>query len=214
MDSFLETPLPKPTKRPEARPPVRISFAKHKDGPTLARLFLLAFEEDKWGPALHPEQAGLTTAELLSQHGPLVMRKIQRRLVEHHIYTTASVRTTDDAGNETDTVVGWASWTNPARVRRRSFWEWLWAEVIYPLQEFLFRPAISPGLPQQVKETYEAQYSETFGPGSGWEGRRNWYLHILCVHPRWQGLGIGGALLEWGFERAKDSNAAIYVEST
>ena len=146
MKSFLGIPLPTPTKRSEARQSVRVSLAKHKDALTLARVLLLAFQTDKWEPVLFPNQVGLTTTELLRQCGPPEARKIQHDLVEKNIYMTASVCTKDEADNNKETIVGWASWSDPSGSRRWSLWEWLWSEVIYPLHQLLFRPAIASGL--------------------------------------------------------------------
>ena len=193
---------------------VRISLAKHKDAPTLARVMLLAFQTDKWEPTICPNQVGLTTTELLGQCGPAETRKPQHDLVGKNIYMTASVCTKDGVGDNKESIVGWARWCDPSGSRRLSLWEWLWSEVIYPLHQFLFLPAIASGLPKRIKEKSRSQHIETFGSRGVWEGRKHWYLHVLCVEPRWQGLGIGGALLEWSLDRAKEGNSAIYLESS
>jgi hypothetical protein len=45
-------------------------------------------------------------------------------------------------------------------------------------------------------------------------GRPFWLLEILCVDPAAQGLGVGKALLAWGFERADRDRLPIYLEAT
>lgn len=37
---------------------------------------------------------------------------------------------------------------------------------------------------------------------------------MLCVLPKYQGMKIGGALLEWGMRQADAMNARIYLEAT
>jgi GNAT superfamily N-acetyltransferase len=39
-------------------------------------------------------------------------------------------------------------------------------------------------------------------------------LELLCVLPEYQKIGIGGAFLRWGIEKADASNARIYLEAT
>lgn len=39
-------------------------------------------------------------------------------------------------------------------------------------------------------------------------------LELLCVLPEYQRIGIGGAFLRWGIEKADASNARIYLEAT
>jgi len=65
-----------------------------------------------------------------------------------------------------------------------------------------------------VQRELERQYETTFGPGGIAEGKKPWYLHLLCVHPKWQGHGIGRKMLEWGFNKAREDEAPIYLESS
>lgn len=45
-------------------------------------------------------------------------------------------------------------------------------------------------------------------------GRPYWLLEYLVVQPEAQGLGVGKALLAWGFERADKDKLPIYLEAT
>jgi ribosomal protein S18 acetylase RimI-like enzyme len=40
-----------------------------------------------------------------------------------------------------------------------------------------------------------------------------WHLDSVAVEPRWQGHGIGSALIEFGLERTRDSNTACVLET-
>jgi ribosomal protein S18 acetylase RimI-like enzyme len=40
-----------------------------------------------------------------------------------------------------------------------------------------------------------------------------WHLDSVAVEPGWQGRGIGSALIEFGIEQARNSNAAVLLET-
>ena len=69
------------------------------------------------------------------------------------------------------------------------------------------------GMDDEIDELIEAEYEKTFGKGGLAEGLKPWYLHLLCVHPKWQGIGAGKALLDWGIEKAREEDAPLYLES-
>lgn len=46
-----------------------------------------------------------------------------------------------------------------------------------------------------------------------WSGDReeSWYLHILGVHPEYQGHGVGRKLVQWGLDRAQSEGVCASV---
>ena len=52
------------------------------------------------------------------------------------------------------------------------------------------------------------------GRKARYAGQPYWLLEILAVNPAAQGLGVGKALLAWGFERADKDQLPIYLEAT
>lgn len=185
---------------------MHLAFARPSDGLVLAEVMMHAFHGDPNLGAFHPERVGLSPEEQFRLYGPALARSLQRGIVGDDVYIKASVG---------ETVVGWAKWQSPSRrrVAPRTLWEWLLAWVVYPLQA-RFRPQCLPSpLPTPVKELMQAQYDATFGPGGLVEGQKPWYLVVLCVHPKWQGIGAGKALLSWGLEEARRDNVPIYLES-
>ncbi|KAH8597030.1 acetyltransferase-like protein [Bisporella sp. PMI_857] len=46
------------------------------------------------------------------------------------------------------------------------------------------------------------------------EGRKHWYLELLCTDPDWQGKGAAGKLLRWGIEKADAEEVESYIEAS
>jgi len=206
--SSAETLLDKPS-----RLKITISHALPSDCEDLAEINLLAFRDDPNSAPFHPERVGLTIEELLRTHRPLVAWGLQRSLLEDIIVLKATI----PASNPQDRPItaACAIWENPSRTRlkRRTFWEWVLELVIYPIQELFLGKKRAPSLPPSVGELMKRQYDIVFGPGGIAEGQTPWYLHVVAVHPKYQGTGAGRALLEWGRERAEADNVPMYLES-
>lgn len=45
-------------------------------------------------------------------------------------------------------------------------------------------------------------------------GRPHWYLEIIVTRSKYQGLGAGRMLMEWGVERADEEGAECYLDAT
>jgi len=189
---------------------VKITFATTSDALAMARISLLAFEKGEYQPALFPSRAGLYTEELLARHTSPEARSMKRGIVGHKTYIKASIQ--GYGPEQEELIVGFASWSSPSRRRERSIRDWILSQIIYPLYQFIFRPTLGYSMPPEVKATFAQQHNDTFGPKGIAEGKKHWYLHVLCVHPDWQGKGVGSALLQWGFDKAED-DAVVYLES-
>ena len=196
-------------------PQITILKANPSDCDDLAEIELLAFKNDPNSPAFHPERAGCSDEELLAVHKPFVSWAWKKWILGETITLKATIPVIDDCGKRHITTVGLAAWINPSNTRlyKLSLREWLLQKVIYPLQEFIFRKKEPSPLPPVVKETMKRQYDALFGSGGVAEGQKPWYLHLLAIHPKWQGIGAGGALLDWGLEKAREDNAPTYLES-
>jgi ribosomal protein S18 acetylase RimI-like enzyme len=46
------------------------------------------------------------------------------------------------------------------------------------------------------------------------EGRKHWYLEVICTRPEYQGKGAAGKLLRWGMERADEEGTETYLEAS
>ncbi|KAL2068027.1 hypothetical protein VTL71DRAFT_16125 [Oculimacula yallundae] len=46
------------------------------------------------------------------------------------------------------------------------------------------------------------------------EGKRHWYLEIICTRPEYQGKGAGGKLLRWGIEKSDADRTETYLEAS
>ena len=46
------------------------------------------------------------------------------------------------------------------------------------------------------------------------ENEDHWYLHLLAVHPDWQGKGVGSALLHWCVSKATEENVPLLLWSS
>lgn len=46
------------------------------------------------------------------------------------------------------------------------------------------------------------------------EGRPHWYLEMIVTRSKYQGLGAGRMLMEWGVERADEEGAECYLDAT
>ncbi|KIJ55767.1 hypothetical protein M422DRAFT_24297 [Sphaerobolus stellatus SS14] len=199
------------------RPQITISKVNVSDSDDLAELVLLAFREDPNGACFHPDRVGYSAEELLAVHKAGFSWEMRKEVLRKGIYLKATIPTTDAYGRpNSTTTVGLSIWENPSHTRlyRLSLWEWLLKTVIYPLQQVIFRKQKSKGIPPEVRDVMKAQYATTFGPGGVAEGQTPWYLHVLAVHPKWQGIGVGKALIEWGMERAREDGAPVYLESS
>ncbi|GJJ06604.1 hypothetical protein Clacol_000797 [Clathrus columnatus] len=197
------------TKRPIV---VRVSPATRHDVPALARANIRAFENTPHLPIFSPQYVNVFGEELLRIGLPLEMNKLRQTLVGTDIHMKASVSTMNEQGETVDTIVGYASWTHPDGPRKRTIWEWFLSTIFYPIRN-LFKPSPIPeGLPQ-VLEMVTIQKEQIFGKGGKWEGRKHWHSRLLYVDPDWRGLGVASALLQWGFEKARETNSVIYLES-
>ncbi|KIJ55751.1 hypothetical protein M422DRAFT_240368 [Sphaerobolus stellatus SS14] len=196
-------------------PPITISKLNPSDCEDMAEITLLAFMDDPNSSCFHPERIGHSAEELLVIHKPSVALRWRNRILNEGVYLKATIPVTDAHGKP-NTLVGISVWDNPSRTRlyKLSLWEWLLKNVIYPVQRFIFTKKEALGLPPEVHGLIKAQYDATFGPAGVAEGQKPWYLHILAVHPKWQGIGAGKALLEWGMERAREDNSPVYLESS
>lgn len=45
-------------------------------------------------------------------------------------------------------------------------------------------------------------------------GRPHWYLEMIVTRSKYQGLGAGRMLMEWGVERADENGAECYLDAT
>lgn len=46
------------------------------------------------------------------------------------------------------------------------------------------------------------------------EGRPHWYLEMIVTRSKYQGLGAGRMLMEWGVERADEEGVECYLDAT
>lgn len=195
------------------RPVVHISPATLPDASAIARVYLRAFADSPRLPILAPQYIGLSEEELLRVGIPTASGDLRRRFVGPNINLKASISTTNELGKTVETIVGYAYWISPDGPRRRSFWEWFLSTIVFPLCDHIKKPAPLPEGAPSYYGMAEEQYQQVFKKGGEMDGRKHWYLRLACVDPSWQGYGIGSALLEWGFEKARKSDSLIYLET-
>ncbi|KAF8515314.1 hypothetical protein BU17DRAFT_67906 [Hysterangium stoloniferum] len=192
--------------------PVKITFATTPDAFAMARVSLLGFEKGEHRPALFPALTGLSTEELLARHTSPEARSMKQGIVGHKTYIKASIQ--GSGPEQEELIVGFASWSSPSRRRKRSIRDWFLSEIIYPLYRFIFRPTLGYSMPPEAKATFAQLHNDTFGPKGVAEGKKHWDLHVLCVHPDWRRKGVGSALLQWGFDKAEEDGAVVYLTSS
>jgi len=113
-------------------------------------------------------------------------------------------------------VAGLAVWTPPKRLwRTETMTEFLYRKFLTlkdACEDIIFpRTWIKVDLEHKFYEV-AAEYKEKYlGPDNE---NDTWYLQILAVHPKFQRKGIGGVLLDWGLDRARDKGERAYVEAS
>ncbi|GJJ06616.1 hypothetical protein Clacol_000809 [Clathrus columnatus] len=195
------------------RPIVRVSPATRRDVPALAYAYLRAFEDSPQNPVFAPQYVGVFGEDLIRKGLDVEINRLNQRLVERNISMKASVVTTNERGETVEKVVGFASWLPPEGPRTRTLWKWFLANVYYRIRNY-FIPLDMPENLGPFISMMEEQKAEVFGKGAPWEGRKYWYLFLLFVDPDWQRRGVGGALMDWAFEKARQSGTVVYVESS
>ncbi|GJJ15327.1 hypothetical protein Clacol_009603 [Clathrus columnatus] len=195
------------------KPTVRIIPATRRDAPAIARICLLAFKTSPRLTVLAPQYVGLSDAELFRTGLALETSKIRQQINGPNFSMKATVSTTDHQGKLVEKIVGYATWFSPDGPRKRTLWELFLSNVYYRIRNYLKPIPVPEGIPPLV-ELITEQKEDVFGKGKKWEGQKYWNLILMYVDPAWQLQGVASALLEWGFQKARESNTIIYLESS
>ncbi|GJJ06615.1 hypothetical protein Clacol_000808 [Clathrus columnatus] len=198
---------------PFMRPIVHVSRATRHDAPAIARLYLKAFKTSPHLPVFAPQYVGLSDEEIFRTGLALETNKVRQQIVGPNFSMKATVPTIDLQGKPVDRIIGYATWVSPDGPRKRMPWEWFFSKVYYRIRNHFKPIPLSEGIPPLLELTAE-QKEYVFGEGRKWEGQKYWELILVCVDPVWQHQGVASALLKWGFRKARESNTAIYLESS
>ena len=112
-------------------------------------------------------------------------------------------------------VIGLAVWNPPRRLWRKEghfdYWIRRCLELKDTIEDWLWPPSWYKG---NLKMEYQREVSKKKEQILRASERETWYLDVLAVHPKFQGRGIGGTLLDWGLQQAEKSGEKMYLEST
>ncbi|KAH8722883.1 hypothetical protein GQ44DRAFT_657805 [Phaeosphaeriaceae sp. PMI808] len=198
--SYTTTTTPK-------RPNVAFTLRDVKWGelPGMARIMSLAFWNDQlFGEMIHPNR------EKYPKDSDLYWLRDARVNFwdRHYKFLVAVTPDTEAPGKEK--VIGVAQWErfgegakklglDRAEYDPRNLMKPLMTKAMAVHERLYPNRAVSP----VNKDVIERAYSFF---DSVWSGKRaeSWYLSFLCVHPDYQGIGVGKKLTLWGIDRAEE----------
>ena len=179
------------------------------DLPRLATISSAAFfNESLFGDVIHPLRhkypSDFTIYWHLSIQGKFLGPR--NRII---VATTASP-------DGTESITGFVIWQRqgddePARKIVEEFKEMGIEEGKFPKLENENNRAIDESKRNLLEDTFPFFKHFWDGEKNGVPKMNNWYLDLCCVHPEYQGGGIGLELVRWGLDRARDEGVHASV---
>ena len=226
-NSETSTPLSSPSRKPKPPLDIIIREAKLSDLPHTAAITLRAYANDDvqlliYPPSLVGENQSSLHYETLTWH--------RQQFLSPNRTTLIALAPSDLSNHDSRLkVVGFASWNRlrgPGERRRRRadqprhphnsilkrlelsltsivnlIWSYIWPQP--NVTNWAGLNVYNKAVRKAEKELYRAPRLKS-----------RWELENVCVDPDYQGLGIGGRLVDWGCARADEEGLACTLEAS
>ncbi|KAJ3180492.1 hypothetical protein HDU87_002001 [Geranomyces variabilis] len=178
------------------RPSLTIQPLTLEDVPTMCEIEELAFAQSPVAALMYPNGRGASTPDSMAYR----FRKVLNDPSKAYAHPLKVVRT------DTGDMVTFGVWIRPLTAEER--------------QDVKNKAAAGPDPEAPVDDAMDKEFMSAFRREMAASHERtmghrpHWYLELLVTHPRHQGIGAGGAIIRWGFDKAREDKVTAYLESS